>query len=100
MDVTGLQTIPETGHLFDFAKYLWRHVPQTGRIALVVRWDQSRLAKLLELLVRTVGVNLTVFVTREQAMVWILGHSHQPPAQRRPATQCIRPKGGSLCPVS
>lgn len=71
-DVTALQTIPETEQLFDLAKFIWSHFRQIARIALVVRWDQSRLAKLLELLVRTVGVNLTVFVSRDHAMAWIL----------------------------
>lgn len=73
-DVTALQTIPETEQLFDLAKFIWSHFRQIARIALVVRWDQSRLAKLLELLVRTVGVNLTVFVSRDHAMAWILGN--------------------------
>jgi hypothetical protein len=74
-DVTALQTIPETEQLFDLAKFIWSHFRQIARIALVVRWDQSRPAKLLELLVRTVGVNLTVFVSREQAMAWVLAFS-------------------------
>jgi len=82
VDVTALQTAPEIGQLFDLAKLVWRDFPQGGRMALVVRWDQSRLAKLLEMLVRSVGLYLTVFVSGEQAEAWILGESqdkHQPP---------------------
>jgi hypothetical protein len=72
VDVTALQTSPDTDELFDLAKLFWRNFPQGGRIALVVRWDQSRLAKLLEMLVRTLGMWLTVFVSEEQAEAWIL----------------------------
>lgn len=82
VDVTALRTAPEMGQLFDLAKLVWRDFPQGGRIALVVRWDQSRFAKLLETLVRSVGMYLTVFVNGEQAEAWILGESrdkHQRP---------------------
>ena len=82
VDVTALRTAPEMGQLFDLAKLLWRDFPQSGRMALLVRWDQSRLAKLLEMLVRSVGMYLTVFVNEEQAEAWILGESrdkHQLP---------------------
>ncbi|HUA66858.1 MAG TPA: STAS/SEC14 domain-containing protein [Alphaproteobacteria bacterium] len=78
-DVTALQTIPETEQLFDLAKFIWSHFRQITRIAIVVRWDQSRVAKLLELLVRTVGVNLTVFVSRDHAMAWMLGNFQKAP---------------------
>ncbi len=71
MDITTLRTKPEMGELFDLAKLYWRNFPAGGRIALVIRWDQSRFAKLLEMLVRSVGVYLTVFVSEEQAEAWI-----------------------------
>ena len=72
VDVTALRTSPTTAELFDLAKLFWRDLPQGGRIALVVRWDQSRLAKSLEMLVRTLGMWLTVFVSEEQAEAWVL----------------------------
>jgi len=75
VDVTALRTAPEMGQLFDLAKLVWRDFPQDSRIALVVRWDQSKLAKLLETLVRSVGMYLTVFVSGEQAEAWILADS-------------------------
>lgn len=82
VDVTALRSSPETEELFDLAKLFWRDFPQSGRIALVVRWDQSGFAKLLETLVRSVGEYLTVFVSEEQAEAWVLGGSqdkHQLP---------------------
>jgi hypothetical protein len=70
--VTALRTSPTTAELFDLAKLFWRYFPQGGRIALVVRWDQSMLAKSLEMLVRTFGMWLTVFVNEERAEAWVL----------------------------
>ena len=82
VDITTLQTSPDTEALFDWAKLVCRDFPQAGRIALVARWDQSRFAKLLEMLVRSVGTYLTVFVSEEQAEAWVLGEiqdKHQLP---------------------
>ena len=73
VDVTALRTSPTTAALFDLAKLLYHDgFPGFERIALVVRWDQSKLAKLLEMMVRTLGMWLTVFVSEEQAEAWIL----------------------------
>jgi hypothetical protein len=72
VDVTALQTSPTTAELFDLAKLFWHDgFPGFGRIALVVRCDQSRLAKSLEMLVRTLGMWLTVFVSEEQGEAWV-----------------------------
>jgi hypothetical protein len=75
MDVTALRTTPKTEELFDLAKTIWLGFPQCGRMALVVRWEQSKIAKLLETLVRSVGMYLTIFVREETAEAWILGKS-------------------------
>lgn len=72
VDVTALQTTPKMEELFDLAKLFWRDFPPTGRIAVVVRWDQSRLAKSLEMVLRTFGLHMTVFVHEKQAKAWIL----------------------------
>ena len=72
VDVTALKSSLEIKELFDLAKILWRDFPESGRIALVIRWDQARFAKLLEMLVRTVGLYLTAFVSGDQAEAWIL----------------------------
>ena len=73
VDVTALRTSPTTAELFDLAKLFWHDgFPGFGRIALVVRWEQSRWAKSLEMLVRTLGMWLTVFVSEEQAEAWVL----------------------------
>ena len=94
VDVTQMQTSPETEELFDWAKLFWRDFPQSGRIALVVRWDQSQFAKLLEVLVRSVGIYLTVFVSEEQAEAWLIGEAREKRRRRRldPATK--------ICPAA
>ncbi|MGB7768213.1 MAG: STAS/SEC14 domain-containing protein [Verrucomicrobiia bacterium] len=71
VDVTTMKTSPPMEALFDLAKLFWRDIPKSGRMALVVRWDQTRFAKSLEMLVRTVGIYLTVFVSEEQAEAWV-----------------------------
>ena len=72
LDVMALQNDPDTAELFDLAKFVWCNFPKSGRMALVVRWDQSTHAKLFETLLRSVGVYLTVFVSEEQAKAWVL----------------------------
>lgn len=81
VDVTALQSVPDTAELFDLAKLFWLNFPQTGRMALVVRWDQSALAKLLETLLRSVGVYVTIFVSKEMAKAWIGEDSNELPPQ-------------------
>ncbi len=78
VNVTALQTSLDMKELFDLAKLFWQDFPESGRIALVVRWDQTRFAKSLEMLVRTVGIYLTVFVSEEQAGAWILENAKVP----------------------
>lgn len=104
IDVTALQSSPDTAELFDLAKLFWRNFPQSGRMALVVRWDQSTRAKLLETLLRSVGVYLTVFVSDEVAEAWILEDSqkHQRSASDlfpKTAAQSDLSKGSLPCHV-
>ena len=81
VDVTALRTSPTTAELFDLAKLFWHDdFPGFGRMALMVRWDQSRVAKALEMLVRTLGMWLTVFVSEEQGEAWVLEGTQDEPA--------------------
>jgi hypothetical protein len=77
IDVTALETGPGMEELFDLAKLFWRNFPQSGRMALLVRWDQSTPAKLLESLLRSFGVYFTVFVSGEMAEAWIAENSRK-----------------------
>jgi len=103
-DVTALQTTPDTGELFDLAKLCWQNFPQSGRIALVARWDQSGFTKLLESLVRSVGMYLTAFVSEEQAEAWVVekAKTHQrsaPDSLPESAAQSELSKGALPCHV-
>ena len=104
VDATALKSDPDTGELFDLAKLLWQNLPQSGRIALLVGWEQSTFAKLLETLVRSVGVYLTVFVSEEMAEAWIVETSKKPQPSAsdllpKTAAQSDLSKGSLLCHV-
>ena len=75
MDITALESSPKTEELFDLAKLFWKGFPEDGRIALVIGWDHAKFATLLEMLVRTVGIYLTAFVSEIQAEAWICEES-------------------------
>jgi hypothetical protein len=81
VNISALQTDPGTGEIFDLAKLLSRDFPSSGRIALVVRWEQSTFGKLLEVLVRSVGIYLTVFISEQQAKAWVDNYSSEGPAK-------------------
>lgn len=103
-DVTALQGGPETAELFDLAKLVWRDFPQTGRMALVVRWDQSALAKSLESVLRSVGIYLTVFVSKEMAEAWVaegLNEDHRRASDSLPknGARSALSKGSLLCHI-
>lgn len=86
VNVTALQTSPKSAELFDLAKLFFEDFPQLGRVALVIRWDQSIFAKSLEMLIRTVGIYLTVFVSNEQAEAWVMS---EPPGKQL-VKQCAK----------
>ena len=104
VDVTDLQSGPDTAELFDLAKLFWRDFPPTGRMALVVRWDQSTLAKLLETMLRSVGVFLTAFVSDEMAETWLVENAKKrqlsaPDTLPKSAAQSDSSKGALPCHV-
>jgi len=103
-DVTALQSGFDPADLFDLAKLFWHNFPPSGRMALLVRWDQSTHAKLLEALLRCVGVYLTVFVSEEMAEAWVVEQPgrHQrsvPDSFPKTAAHADSPKGSLPCHV-
>ncbi len=76
-----------------------------SRFALLIRWEQSTFAKLLETLVRSVGVYLTVFVSEKMAEACIGENSKEPQLSApdlfpKVAKQSDLLKGSLLCHVS
>ncbi len=71
VDVTQMQSIPSAQELLEFAKGLSSDVPRGTRVALVVREEQVRHARLVETTSRGRGVFLTYFEDPEQATLWV-----------------------------
>lgn len=71
VDVTQLQSIPSAQELFEFARGLSSDVPRGTRVALVIRPEQARQARLVEKTARSEGVFLTYFLDPEKAGLWV-----------------------------
>jgi hypothetical protein len=71
VDVTQLESAPRTSVLIDFAAGLSATVSRARRVALVVRPEQERLARLLQKVARRGRFFLTCFLDPEKATAWI-----------------------------
>ena len=70
VDFTELTSVPTALDLIDLASDLSSDLPRSTRIALVVRPDQVKDAKLVESIARIEGVFLTYFFEIEEATIW------------------------------
>ena len=73
IDATEIRSLPKPSHLFDFVKWLARSLPRAARVAVVVRADQVRHARLIERAARRAGAFLTYFIDRQKAQRWVQG---------------------------
>jgi hypothetical protein len=71
VNIAGLQSTPMTMELIDLASDLSSDLPPSTRIALVVRPDQLKDAKLVENVARIEGVLLTHFLDPDMAAFWV-----------------------------
>ena len=71
VDITQLQTVPRTPELIDFAGGLSSTVSRARRVALVVRPEQERLARLLQKFARRGRLFLTYFLDPDKANLWV-----------------------------
>ena len=71
VDVTQLQSVPPALELFEFSERLSLALPYRARIALVIRPDQGKHARLVENIVRRKGVILKCFPDMENANAWV-----------------------------
>jgi hypothetical protein len=71
VDITQLQSVPRTAEIIDFASGLSSTVSRTRRVAVVVRPDQERRARLFEKVARRGRVFLTYFLDRDKATRWV-----------------------------
>ena len=71
VDVTQLRSLPPSSELYDFARAFSSDRPSAKRVALVVRPEQARQAKLVEKVARHGHVFLTYFLDPERAIRWV-----------------------------
>ena len=82
VDITGLLSKFAAQELFEFARGLSADVPESVRVALVARPDQTKQARLIETVARNDGLFLTFFLDVEEATIWAKGlnfHEHMKP---------------------
>jgi hypothetical protein len=92
VDVTATRSVPKAAEAFALGESLSRTLPRSARIALVVRPDQAKHARLIEQVARKGGAFLTFFINAEKAEVWVRGTPslmHNPlfRAPQHPVTQ-------------
>ena len=87
VDVTQLLSIPTAMELFKLANGLSADLPSGARVALVVRPEQARHAKIVERVARDNGVFLTFFLDAEKAAAWVQGVRRSVRTQLQPAAQ-------------
>jgi hypothetical protein len=78
VDVTQLQSVPTVPELFDFASGLSSSISGKRRVALVVRPEQERHARLVQKVARRGRVFLTYFLGPDKATLWV---KQSPPRQ-------------------
>ena len=71
VDVTAMESVPKAAEVFALGESLPRTLPRSARVALVVRPDQAKHARLLEQVARRRGAFLTFFVDAGKAEVWL-----------------------------
>jgi hypothetical protein len=77
VDVTQLQSVPRISELIDFAGGLSSTVSRARRVALVVRPEQERLARLVQKVARRGRLFLTCFLDPNKATLWVKQSPHQ-----------------------
>ena len=78
VDVTQLQSVPTALELLDYASGLSSNLSRARRVALVVRPEQERLARLVQKVARRGRVFLTYFLDPDKAALWVKQSPPQP----------------------
>lgn len=84
VDITQLQSVPAPLELYAFAKGLASSVSHATRVALVIRPDQERHARIFEKATRKGRLFLTYFLGPEKALAWV----KQPRLVRQKLARC------------
>jgi len=73
VDITAMRSVPKAEEVFALGESLSQGVVRGARIALVVRPDQAKHARLIETVARNGGTFLTYFVDVDKAHIWVSG---------------------------
>ena len=79
VDVGAVRSIPKGLELMALGEAMAQTLPRNAQLALVVRTQQTKHARLLEQVARKGGVFVTFFIDAEKAEQWL---SKPPPATR------------------
>ena len=71
INVTQMQSMPTPAELIDHARAIGTGIPGGGRVALVVRPEQVRSARLVEQVARHGRVFLAYFLNPDKAALWV-----------------------------
>jgi len=71
INVTQMQSVPTPAQLFDHTKAISSEVPRGARVALLVRPEQVRSARLVEQVARHGRVFLAYFLNPDKAALWV-----------------------------
>jgi len=77
VDITELESRLEAAELFELGRVLSSDLPQSARVALVVRAEQARSARLVESIARNDGLFIKFFFDVEKATAWVKGLVHR-----------------------
>jgi len=91
MDITELRTIPPDLELFRLFSGLSPDLSPNARVALVIREEQAKQARLVQDIARKEGVFLACFSDVEQASTWMKGIRPHERSQTRPANSMRQP---------
>ena len=90
VNIAELPSMPMTLELIDLASDLSSDLPPNTRIALVVRPDQVKDAKLVERVARIEGMLLTYFFDAEEATLWAKGKNFHQRMKPQPAGNLVK----------
>ncbi len=90
VDITSLLSRFAARELFDFARGLSADLPESVRVALVARPNQTKQAKLIENVARNDGLLLSFFLDVEEATIWAKGVKFHERMKSQPAGNLVK----------
>jgi hypothetical protein len=89
VDITQLRSVPTPMELLKFTRSESSDLPRSARVALVVRPEQRRRARGIQIVARNDGVKLSSFFDAEKATAWVRKLKPTRQTHRLPTDQSI-----------